>query len=409
MRLTPAAPQWRAFVGALFLAGFATFALLFSPQAILPELSADLDVHADAAAMTVSATALGVAAGVFGWARVSNRVGRVRAMQLSLVLALGFALVIPFLPTLETVLAVRLAEGLVLGAAPAIGMAHIADEVHHRWAAHVAGTFIAGNTVGGIVGRLASGFAADLGGWRLAFAVTTVISALAIAAFLLLSKRLGNHAMAPPAHTAAAGVRANLRDPRMLALYLEGVLLMGAFGVIYNFFGYRLQAEPFALPASITSGLFVVYLAGTLASRRSGALAARIGTTQALVAGSAAMLVSLPMMSADILPLMVAGLILFTVGCFTAHPLASGLSARSVRVGRPQSTALYQIAWLGGMSLFGWVGGVVFAAGGWTATLALVAILCSAAAVTAIGIPDAERSGAPSQLPAGGSVPSASD
>ncbi|MCJ1688655.1 hypothetical protein [Rathayibacter sp. VKM Ac-2927] len=113
----------------------------------------------------------------------------------------------------------------------------------------------------------------------------------------------------------------------------------------------------------MSSALFLVYLAGSLAAQRSAALAERIGTTRALIAGSAAMLVSLPLMASDLLALVVGGLVHFTIGCFTAHPLASGLSGRSARVARPQSTALYQIAWLWGTSLFGWLGGLAYVEG----------------------------------------------
>lgn len=52
-------------------------------------------------------------------------------------------------------------------------------------------------------------------------------------------------------------------------------------------------APPFALPASVSSALSLVYLAGSLAAQRSGALTERIGTTRALIAGSAAMVVGL--------------------------------------------------------------------------------------------------------------------
>ena len=338
--LAPGQPGWRQFVGALFLAGFATFALIFAPQAFLPALSAELHVNADTAAATVSVTAIGVAVGVLAWASISDRMGRVRAMRLSLLLALVLATSVPFAPNLDTVLVVRFVEGLLLGAAPAVGMAYIAEQVDRRWAAQAAGTFVAGNTIGGIVGRLASGFAADIGGWRLAFGTATVIAAVSVVAFLLISRPLSTTAPGS-SHSALAGVTANLRDPYMLALYLQGFLLMGAFGVVYNFFGYRLQTPPFALPASVTSALFVVYLTGTVASRRSGSVADRIGTTGALVAGSGAMLVSLPIILMRSVPVMVLGLVLFTVGCFTAHPLASGLSGRSARTGRSQATALY--------------------------------------------------------------------
>ncbi|MCJ1675495.1 MFS transporter [Rathayibacter sp. VKM Ac-2929] len=382
--LAPGAPGWSVFVWTLFLAGFATFALLFAPQAFLPALSQQLAVDADAASMTVSATTLGVAAGVLGWAGLSNRLGRLRTIRISLLLALLFALAIPFLPDLPSVVAVRFVEGLALGAAPAVGMASIAERVDGRWAAHVAGTFVAGNTLGGIVGRLASGAVADVGGWRAAFWTSAGTAAVAVVALLVLSRRLADHRPAEPPHGTGHALLANLRDPSMLALYLQGFLLMGAFGAVYNVFGYRVQEPDIGLPAWAASLLFIVYLAGSFAAQRSGALARRAGTARAMVAGSAGMLVSLPMMASDSLVLMVAGLVLFTLGCFTTHPLAGGLSGRSARVGRPQSTALYQIAWLGGTSLFGWLGGLAYAATGWGTTLALVAVLCTAAALAAV-------------------------
>ncbi|RII95638.1 MFS transporter [Clavibacter michiganensis] len=386
-RLTPWDPGWRAFTGALFLAGFATFNLIFAPQAFLPELSSDLRIDAAGAAVVVSATALGVAAGVLPWAAVSDRIGRMRSMRMSLVLAFAVAAAVPFLPTFETVVAARGVEGLLLAATPAIGMAYIAERVDGRWAAHVAGTFVAGNTIGGIVGRLASGVASDVGGWRLAFATSTVIAAGSITAFLVLTRARQDAVPGHVAGSAWSGVMTNLRRPSMVALYAQGLLLMGAFGAIYNMFGYRLQAPPLAVPASITSLVFIAYLAGTFASRRSASLARRIGSKRALIAGSLAMLASLPLMAISSIPTMIAGLLVFTVGCFTAHPLASGLSGRSARGARSQSTAFYQIAWLSGTSVFGWLGGVVYAGAGWFATLGVVAVLCVLAAfIATVGI-----------------------
>jgi YNFM family putative membrane transporter len=381
--LVPGQQGWRPFVWALFLAGFVTFDLVFAPQAFLPTLSVELNLDADAAAISVSATTLGVAAGVLVWASISDRIGRMRAIRLSLVLAFVVAVAVPFMPTIESLLAVRFIEGLLLGAAPAIGMAYIAERIDGRWAARAAGTFVAGNTIGGIVGRIGSGLVADVGGWRFAFGMSTVVAGAAIVAFLLLSRRIRDVMPQGSAVPAVAGIRANLRDPYMISLYLQGFLLMGAFGVIYNYFGYRLQQPPFSLPASIVTALFGVYLAGTIASRHSGALARRIGTAGALVLGAAAMLVSLPMMAVDSVPVMILGLVVFTVGCFTAHPLASGLSGRSARSGRAQSTALYQIAWLGGTAVFGWLGGLVYTTAGWNATLGGVAVMSILAATSA--------------------------
>src|SRR3954464_5249584 len=53
-RMTPGGPGYRRMSLALFLAGVATFALLYSTQALLPLVSRDFGVTASAASWTVS-------------------------------------------------------------------------------------------------------------------------------------------------------------------------------------------------------------------------------------------------------------------------------------------------------------------------------------------------------------------
>ena len=381
--LVPDGPGWGRFAGALFAAGFATFVVIFSPQAVLPTLSAQLAVDADTAAATVSASTLGVAVGVLGWARVADRVGRIRAMRRSLAVGLLLAAVVPLLPSVPSILAVRFVGGVALAAVPAVGMAHIADRVDRSAAARAAGTFVAGNTIGGIVGRITAGAAADLGGWRSAFAATAVLAVVAGVAFVVLTGRPGPAPRSDGTARTVTAVATHLRDPAMLALFALGFLLMGAFGAVYSVIGYRLSGAPFGLSAAVTGSVFVVYLAGTVAARRSAVVAARLGERGALIAGAAAMLLAVPLLAVPSLPVAVLGLVVFTVGCFTAHPLASGLSGRTARTGRSQATALYQIAWLGGTSLFAWLAGVALTAAGWGAALAVVAAISALAGVVA--------------------------
>ena len=382
--LTPGHPGWRSFVWALFLAGFVTFDLVFAPQAFLPTLSAELNLNADTAAISVSATTFGVAAGVLVWASVSDRIGRMRAIRLSLILAFVVAVAVPFLPTIETLLAARFVEGLLLGAAPAVGMAYIAERVDGRWAAQAAGTFVAGNTIGGIVGRIGSGLVADFGGWRLAFGASTVIAAASIGAFLLLTRQIQDR---PPQSTpvsAFAGIRANLRDPYMISLYLQGFLLMGAFGVIYNYFGYHVQEAPFLVPPAVVSLIFVAYLAGTASSRLSASFVGRFGHLRVILFGISTMIVGLALMLVPSLVVVIVGFVIFTIGTFSAHPVASGLTGQRAQLGRAQATALYQLSWLAGTSFFGWLAGVVFVSAGWTFAVLMVALMCAASGIIAV-------------------------
>src|SRR5258707_8390347 len=65
-------------LAALFCAGVATFAQLYSPQAVLPLISKDLGVGAANAALLISASTVGLAIGVIPWSALADRIGRVK-------------------------------------------------------------------------------------------------------------------------------------------------------------------------------------------------------------------------------------------------------------------------------------------------------------------------------------------
>lgn len=151
--------EYRQVVVALFAAGFATFAQIFDAQAVLPALAADLDLTPATAALAVSSTTVGLALSVLVWASVSDRIGRTRAMAWSLVTATVLSFVAPLMPTFEAVVAVRAGMGVALGAVPAVAMAYLNEEVRPGWVPVAAGTYIAGNTIGGVVGATRRGTA----------------------------------------------------------------------------------------------------------------------------------------------------------------------------------------------------------------------------------------------------------
>src|SRR6476619_7863822 len=88
-------------MAALCCAGVATFAQLYSPQAVLPLISADLGVGAASAALMVSASTVGLAIGVIPWSALADRIGRVKALSISVTIATLVGLLVPFAPTFE--------------------------------------------------------------------------------------------------------------------------------------------------------------------------------------------------------------------------------------------------------------------------------------------------------------------
>jgi predicted MFS family arabinose efflux permease len=375
-------------LAALFCAGVATFAQLYSPQAVLPLISADLGIGAADAALMVSASTVGLAIGVIPWSALADRIGRVKAITVSVAGATAVGIVVPFAPTFGMLMAGRFVEGLLLGGVPAIAVAYLTEEVDAGHAARAAGTFVAGTTIGGLLGRLVSSPVAEFAGWRVGVFTVAVICGLAAMAFVKL-------APAPRGFTPASGrgtnpegnlghrLVVNLRSPRQLVLFAQGFLLMGGFVALYNFLGFRLTAAPFNLPASVVSLVFLAYLAGTWASSRAGAEAARFGRRRVLLVSVMVMMLGIAITLSDNVFAVLIGLVVATAGFFGAHSTAAGWTGQAAPVGKAQASSLYNLFYYGGSSAIGWFGGVAFDARGWTAVAVTILVLAGIAAALA--------------------------
>ena len=366
----------------------ATFAQLYSPQAVLPVISADLQIGAASAALTISASTVGLAMGVIPWSTLADRIGRVRAISISVTVATVVGLLVPFAPTYELLLAGRFLEGLVIGGVPAIAIAYLTEEIDPAHAARAAGTFVAGPTNGGLLGRVVSSPVAQIAGWRIGVFTVAVLCGIAALCFVKLAPQSqgftpSNRSGANPEGSLAERLIANLRSPRQLALFAQGFLLMGGFVALYNFLGFRLTAAPFHLSPFVVSLVFVPYLAGTWASPRAGAEATRFGRKPVLLVSIAIMAAGVAITLSGNVFVVLAGLLIATAGFFGAHSIASGWTGRSAPKGKAQASSLYNLFYYGGSSLFGWFGGVAYEGHGWAAVAGTIVALAVIAAVAA--------------------------
>jgi YNFM family putative membrane transporter len=372
---------------ALFGAGLATFLLLYSTQALLPVLSANLHLTPGQASLTVSAAAIGLALAVIPISALSERYGRIAVMTASVFAAAALALVIPFSPDLTVLTALRALQGVALAGLPATAMAYLAEEVHPRALASAMGLYVAGNSIGGMSGRLISGVVAGAYGWRWGLASVAVLSLLCAVAFRVLIPP-ARHFRPGPVNPRALlrTVTGHLHDPLLGRLFALGLLFMTVFGAVYTVMGYRLVAAPFNLSQGLASSIFAVYVVGTFASALSARVTGRFGRRGTLYLGigctSAGLLLTLP----DSLPLALLGLVLITAGFFTGHCVASASVGRTATHGRAQASALYLAAYYLGNSLGGTLGADAYHAGGWNDTVLVgLTAMALAAGVTLYG------------------------
>ncbi|WP_030764385.1 MFS transporter [Streptomyces sp. NRRL F-2664] len=375
---SPGRPGYRRMSLALFAAGLATFALLYSTQALLPAISEDLGVTAGRASWTVSAATGALALFVLPLSALSERFGRTRTMTWSMAVAVGVALLVPFAPNLEWLVVLRAVQGAAIAGIPASAMAYLAEEVRPKALVAAIGLFVAGNSIGGMSGRLVTGWAAQLGGWRAGLAAVAVMALVCAVTFLVLlpRARFFRPASLDP-RAMGRTVAGHLRDPLLLRLYGIGALFMTVFGAVYTVIGYRLVDEPFSLGQGVIGSIFLIYLVGTVSSAAAGTLVGRCGRRGALYLAVTTTALGLLLSLSDSLVTVVLGLVLITAGFFAGHAVASAAVSRTARTGRAQASALYQSAYYLGSSAGGTLGALAYHGAGWAGTvaLALLAVL----------------------------------
>jgi predicted MFS family arabinose efflux permease len=368
----------------LGFAGVATFAQLYSTQAVLPIMASDLQITAAEAALTISLATVGLALTVIPWSFLADRIGRIKAMALGMSAATVLGLLVPLATSFAMLLSLRLVEGMALGGIPAIAIAYLNEEVNKAHAALAAGSYVAGTTLGGLAGRLVAGPAGELWGWRAAALAVSVLATVAAILFLVLVPKARGFTPAGAAglRRAVRTLSGHVRTPRLLALYIQAFLMMGGFVAVYNYLSFRLSGEPFSLPTSVISLIFLAYLSGTVSSRWAAGLTLRYGRRNVLLAGVLLMIAGLALTLTPLLALILAGLLVFTGGFFAAHSIGAGWTGSIATTGRAQAASLYNLAYYLGSSVIGWAGGLVFQSLGWTALALTVILLACLTAVT---------------------------
>jgi MFS transporter, YNFM family, putative membrane transport protein len=381
--------SYRRVLIALGAVGVTTFAQLYYPQAMIPAISRDLDVSAADAALTISGATVGLAVSVLGWSWAADRFGRAPMIRIAILASVVLGLLVPFAPSFEVLIVVRVLQGVALGGTPALALTYLAEEVDRREAMVAAGTYISGTVIGGLVGRLIAAPVTDLTDWRTGALVVGVLSAVgALIAVLLLPAAQHFRRPANTQHGSPSlsplwnGVVANLKNPALRIIYAQAFLLMGAHVAVYNYLGYRLEQPPFGLPPAVTALIFLAGLSGAMSARLAGRLALRYGRRTVLLGSSATMATGAALTISNGLPTVLFGLLLFTTAYFTAHSTASGWVGPTAMTGTAQATSLYTLFYYAGSSLFGWLGGLAFTLG-WagTATVAVTIVLAAFACV----------------------------
>ena len=114
------------------LAAGAMFAVMYSTQAILPELGREFGVSPARAGLSISAVIAAVALGGWFWGPLSDRIGRRASLVAASALIVVPSALVPLAPSFGTLLALRVLQGLCMPGLLTVGLPYVTEAYSPR-------------------------------------------------------------------------------------------------------------------------------------------------------------------------------------------------------------------------------------------------------------------------------------
>jgi YNFM family putative membrane transporter len=168
---------------------------------------------------------------------------------------------------------------------------------------------------------------------------------------------------------------AHLRNPRLLANFGVGATVLFALAGCFTYANFYLAAAPFHLNPAQLGSIFLVYLLGVIITPQSGHFLDRFGFRRTTMVYCAMMMVGLALTLVQSLPVVIAGLALFSSGVFVAQ--ATATVQTGAIAGRARSSAaglyvtFYYLGGSAGATLTDWF----WQWKGWPGCVALMAVV----------------------------------
>jgi YNFM family putative membrane transporter len=367
----------RAALAGFLLGAAGMFAVMYSTQAILPELSRDFDVSAAEAGLTVSIVIVMLALGAWVWGPLSDRWGRKRTLVLASALVAPPTLASALAPSFEVLLACRAVQGLCMPGLLTVGAPYVVEVFGPRLGGRAMGLYILALVSGGIVGRVGVALATTVAGWRWPVAA---LSALPAAGAVLMARTLPEAPVAESTARRWDAVRRLARNRGLQQATAAASALFFAFVGVFSFVTFRLEGPEFHWSQAAGSLIFLMWglgavgpLAGTAADRAGW----RAVVLAALGCGTAAVVLSLPGNAFTLVP----ALAILAAAMFCGVTAAQLGSATSTSSDRGVASAMYFSVYYASGALGGYLPGLAWERWRWEGVVGGCVLVLGAAIV----------------------------
>jgi MFS transporter, YNFM family, putative membrane transport protein len=360
---------------AIATSGFCAFINLYTPQALLPELSKEFGVGAEQISwlMTAGTGAIALTAPFTGV--LADMVGRKRLITAAMFAVVAPTLIMTMVGSIPAFAFWRFVQGMLLPPIFTVTVAYIGDEWPAADVPRIAGIYISGTSIGGFCGRFIPGMLSDLIGWRLAFSVVALLTLLTAIIVALTLPREQQFVRSGGLTDSLKQMLRHLRDPQLVATYAIG------FGVLFNFIAtftyvsFHLAAPPYLFSSTLLGALFFTYLASTPIVPWVGRAIVLFGRRPFVLGVIALWIVGVLLLLAPPVSVIMTGLTLCAVCGMVCQAVSTGYVTLTAKEGRSSAVGLYATSYYVGGSAGAFLGGLAWTFSGWGGCVAAIVVM----------------------------------
>ncbi|KAB2332774.1 MFS transporter [Bacillus mesophilum] len=372
---------------AFFIAGFNTFAILYCVQPLLPNFASQFNITPAISSLSLSLATFFLAVSMIFFGILSDRSGRVKLMNISLIISAIICFFIPFSSNIYWILGLRAIQGIALAGLPSIAMAYLSEEIGTKSLAPAMGLYISGNALGSTFGRFITGMVAEQTNWQIAILVVGVISLIASILFTRMVPESQN--FVPDTTTfkftqITKSMFYTLSQYRLMCLFLIGFILLGTNVALFNYMSFTLLDSPYFVPESLISLIFLLYFVGMFSSVGADKVIRLFGRKSAIFISLTLILIGITLTLVPNIPVKLIGTAISVYGFFSSHSISSSWIGLITTKSKAQASSFYLFFYYLGSSVVGTIGGLIWSENGWPGVVMMNMILIFIALILAV-------------------------
>ena len=357
--------------GSLFI-----FAAMYAVQPLLPVFTKEFGIPVSYASLSLSMSTVGLIIGLIVLGFFSDRNGRALYIKLSLIGSVVPLLLMPLTDSFLLIIILRFIQGFAFAGVPAAALAYISEEIHRQFASFATALYISSNALGGMIGRVLTGYITEHFSWAVAFYILAAAGTVIFAIILFTLPASRNF---KPTNTSFTkdieGFLFHLKNPALVVVFGLGIVLQLSFTGVWTFLPFYLMAPPFSLSLEMVSYTFFAYGLGVIGSPLAGWLADKFGLRNVRVTGVFVMSLGIILtMSASIFVIVI-GLCVTCLGFFTAHSLTAASVSREAVHHKGSASSLYLVSYYVGVAAGSTLLSPLWESVGWRGLIIFTAVL----------------------------------